>query len=330
MHVVPIQAADANPPNRMTYQGYVVDSTGTALGDASPVIFEVVFRIYAEPQGGVSLWSEKQTVVFNNGSFAVILGEGEVEGSELHPELSSIFVSTTASDRYIGITVKGLGGGDVEIAPRLRLLSAPYSFLSSRASSLVNDTGAVLINSNNGNLLIGGPIQSTGGDPRGANSVDLQVVRTGSSSVSQGEVSVIGGGKNNRAQLRAATVSGGESNAANGENSTVSGGTLNTASGTNSSVGGGHNNTANANSSTVTGGQTNQAIAQHATVGGGSENTASGNYSSVAGGQLNTATAAYASNVGGRNNKATGTHSSTLGGESNLAQGTYSGARQRF
>ncbi len=46
-----------------------------------------------------------------------------------------IFTGSDASDRYIGVTVKGLSGGDVEIQPRMRLLSGPYSLLSHNANN---------------------------------------------------------------------------------------------------------------------------------------------------------------------------------------------------
>ena len=39
-------AADANPPERMTYQGYLVDGNGAVLGNSVPANYDVVFRIY--------------------------------------------------------------------------------------------------------------------------------------------------------------------------------------------------------------------------------------------------------------------------------------------
>ena len=41
-----IYAADANPPERMTYQGYLVDGNGDPLGNSAPVNYDVIFRIY--------------------------------------------------------------------------------------------------------------------------------------------------------------------------------------------------------------------------------------------------------------------------------------------
>ena len=39
-------AADAKPPERMTYQGYLTDSNGVPLGNSAPANYDVVFRIY--------------------------------------------------------------------------------------------------------------------------------------------------------------------------------------------------------------------------------------------------------------------------------------------
>ncbi len=68
------------------------------------------------------------------------------------PNLSSLFTNTSASDRYIEMTVKGIGAGsppaDVTILPRLRLLSSPYAFLARNAvnaGSLVNGANGQVV-----------------------------------------------------------------------------------------------------------------------------------------------------------------------------------------
>lgn len=137
-------AANANPPELMTYQGFLTDANGTALGNTTPKNYDVVFRIYDVSTGGVALWAEQQTVTVDKGQFSVLLGEGSAVGSA-HPALSTIFSGTTVSDRFIGTTVKGLAAGDPEITPRLRMLPTPYSYLSSKALSVVNAGGTSLI-----------------------------------------------------------------------------------------------------------------------------------------------------------------------------------------
>ena len=132
------QGADSNPPGLMTYQGYLTDSNGNALGGEAPANYDVVFRIYDIKEGGAAsniLWTEQQTVTIDKGYFTSLLGEGSQVGSYAHGDLAAIFQSTTASDRFIGMTVLGLGGGDVEIAPRLRLVSSPYSLLATHAKT---------------------------------------------------------------------------------------------------------------------------------------------------------------------------------------------------
>ena len=54
-----IHAADANPPERMTYQGYLVDGNGDPLAPDVPANYDIVFRIYNVKSGGVALWAEQ-------------------------------------------------------------------------------------------------------------------------------------------------------------------------------------------------------------------------------------------------------------------------------
>ena len=68
-----IHAADANPPDRMTYQGYLVDSDGDPLGNSAPANYDVVFRIYNVKSGGIPIWSEQQTITVDKGYFSVLL-----------------------------------------------------------------------------------------------------------------------------------------------------------------------------------------------------------------------------------------------------------------
>lgn len=242
----PAHAQTANPPDFMTYQGYLVDATGAALGATTPVNYTVVFRIYDRPTGGSSLWAESQTVTVDKGNFSVVLGEGAPEGSEPRGALSALYGSNTASDRYIGITVKGLSGGDPEIAPRLRLLTSPYSFLSRWSTGLVASDGTSLLVPDSGRLRISQAIQSTGGNTRGTGAVDLQVLRVAS------QVAQVASGE-------ASTISGGQNNMSSGADSVVSGGNGNTASGIGSAALGGVNNAASGNYATTVGGRLNTA-----------------------------------------------------------------------
>jgi microcystin-dependent protein len=143
------RGADANPPDRMTYQGFLVDGNGQALGLAAPKNYDVIFRVYAAQTGGAALWSEQQTVTVDKGYYSVLLGEGSQYSGEPHGNVSALFVALDASDRFVEMTVKGIGAGstDVTIAPRLRLLTSPYAFLAKNAlyaNSLANGTTQVV------------------------------------------------------------------------------------------------------------------------------------------------------------------------------------------
>ena len=138
--------ANANPPNFMTYQGYLVDGNGNALGTNAPKNYDVIFRIWDAATGGATpLWAEQQTVTVDKGYFSVLLGEGSSIG-EPRPALNTIFTSATASDRWVGLTVKGIGpgGADANILPRLRMLAAPYSYLAQKAITASTVDGAAL------------------------------------------------------------------------------------------------------------------------------------------------------------------------------------------
>lgn len=145
-----LEAADDNPPEGLTYQGYLVDANSDPLGSPTPRNFDIVFRIYNIEQGGDTsnvLWTEQQTVTVDSGYFSVLLGEGSAVGSEAYPAISTIFRAADASDRFIGITVKDLNGTDAVIQPRLRLVTSPYSFLAKHAKgadTIVGSGGTVL------------------------------------------------------------------------------------------------------------------------------------------------------------------------------------------
>lgn len=125
------------PPGQISYQGFLVDANGIPLATNAPKNYDIIFRIYNVPVGTTApLWGELQTVTVDRGYFSVLLGQGSaVPGAPFTNNLSSFFVGSDASDRYIGTTVRGLVGGDVEIQPRMRLLASPYSLLAGTANN---------------------------------------------------------------------------------------------------------------------------------------------------------------------------------------------------
>jgi hypothetical protein len=183
------------------------------------------------------------------------------------------------------------------------------------ATNAEADVDVVIGRKGTGALLVQEPDGTeAGGNNRGDNAVDLQMVRDDANQVASGDFS---------------TISGGDKNRASGGRSTVSGGRSNTATGTYSTISGGENNTATTFHSTVSGGRSNTASSSCTTVSGGENNTASTSYSTVSGGRSNTASSSYTTVSGGENNTASGSYSTILGGSSNTASGQYSVALGR-
>ena len=151
--VTPAHAANQFPPGKMTFQGFLTDAANppVPLGNTSPANTTVIFKIYKSPTGVATadvLWAETQVVTVDKGHFSVLLGEGSVVGSFPHPtDLSGIFIGADASDRWIGLTVDG-----AEITPRIQFFAAPYAQLAKAANSLVNPSGATILNLANNKL----------------------------------------------------------------------------------------------------------------------------------------------------------------------------------
>ena len=151
------RAADARPPEFMTYQGFLVDANGQPLAPSNPANYPVIFRIYDQATGGAKLWAEQQIVTIDKGNFSVLLGEGTEVSGEARPPLSTVFggsgLAANASDRYLGVTVT-ISGTPTEILPRLRLLPAPYAYLARHANALVAGNGQPLAAAGTGNNLV--------------------------------------------------------------------------------------------------------------------------------------------------------------------------------
>jgi len=114
---------------------------------------------------------------------------------------------------------------------------------------------AALVPKGAGALLAAVPNSAaSGGNKRGYNAVDWQMLRDDAAEVASGNYSVVGGGYRNKAAALYSTVSGGRRNTAWGVDSNVAGGQQNEATVDVSCVGGGYKNTANALGASVPGG----------------------------------------------------------------------------
>ncbi len=116
-------ALAASSTQMINYQGKLFDgATAPIDGDVS-----VVFSIYDGETASVALWTEPQTVTFDEGLYSVKLGE-------VNPIPSNLF---NGSERYLGIKV----GADPEMTPRSQLTSVAFSFNSQRLGGKVIQSG---------------------------------------------------------------------------------------------------------------------------------------------------------------------------------------------
>jgi microcystin-dependent protein len=210
----PRARASGNPPARMTYQGYVVDANGNILGNTNtgPKNYDVIFRIWNDQTASATanrVWTEQQTITVDKGYFSVLLGEGSAYSNEPNPPLSSVYTnSTDASDRYVEITVLGIGpnGTPSTIMPRLRLVTSPYAFLAENAVNAAN-----LVNSTNGQVMVvsGSMIGVNKANPAATLDVNGTVMSTGltvNGSASVSALAVSGAISGNSMSVNGATV----------------------------------------------------------------------------------------------------------------------------
>ncbi len=88
-----------NGQANLSIQGTIQNSSGAALPDGR---YELTFRIYSVPSGGVALWTEVQpNVQILGGLYSTILGQ-------ITPLTASSFDFT--QPYYLGVTLKGGGG----------------------------------------------------------------------------------------------------------------------------------------------------------------------------------------------------------------------------
>jgi hypothetical protein len=133
-------AQDKNPPEKMTFQGFLTDEDGAPIGKVEPVNESLIFKIYDLPSSGNLIWGETQTVTIDKGHFSVLLGNGSkvVNTSVNHDDLYQVFTGATSSSRWLGITL-----GESEILPRIQFFAAPYAQLARVANQLASDTGDI-------------------------------------------------------------------------------------------------------------------------------------------------------------------------------------------
>lgn len=261
----------AQAPERMDYQGYIVDGMGVPINDT----LTVILSIHDAETSGNQKWTETQT------SLEILDGILNVTLGAVTALKDTVF---NADTRWLEVKV---GSTTFD---RVRIASSAYAL---RIQTVDGATGGTLT----GSLTAG---KGSFGSNNTNTGTDAFVA--GLDSDASGNWSAVGGGSNNGAFREYSTVGGGRDNDAWGEYSVIAGGRGNSALKLYATVGGGIGNDASDTNSTVSGGAGNTASEHYATVSGGNDNTASGLYSTVSGGKSNTATGLHSSIVGGNTN----------------------------
>lgn len=167
------RAVDYAPPLRMSFQGFLTDSSGTPRGNSSVETLTVTFRLYRTSSAAITdaIWAETQNVIVDKGHFSVVLGEGTAVSGYNSTLAASLFSGNdTDNGRYLGVTV----GTETEVAPRIQFFTTPYSFLSRYATELIgtggnsvlklgaSNVGINLSGTASSTLEVGGTITGTG------------------------------------------------------------------------------------------------------------------------------------------------------------------------
>lgn len=135
-----LQAQTTAVPDRISYQGFVTDLTGTAVGGTGTVNRTVIFRVWDSATASASanlLYSEQQTVTITAGEFSVLVGGGAnvtttpLGFSETAKGPGTVNINSVfgASSRFLGVTVDdGTAAADTEVTPRHQIVTTAYTF----------------------------------------------------------------------------------------------------------------------------------------------------------------------------------------------------------
>lgn len=222
------------------------------------------------------------------------------------------------------------GGGGLTYHAELNNTTSPNDTITVNGISILTGTNAdfAIVPRGTGSILASVPDgTSTGGNKRGSNSVDLQILRNSSTQVASGSYSSLLGGIRNIVSGTQGVIGGGSQNTVNSLNGTVAGGNANTINSSASYCtisGGTSNSIANgAYNSTIGGGQSNGASAHNSFIGGGYFNnisSTSGGYNIIVGGNSNSISyssgSGYSFIGGGQNNQTISSYTTIAGGSS--------------
>ena len=131
---VPSTQAALGINRQLSYQGKLLDSTGTAVADGT---YNIKFSLYSVLTGGSPIWTAAGlvssptalSVTVTGGLFTVALGDTSVAGGSQNA-LTGINWNTDAI--YLGVTI----GTDGEMTPRRRLTAIPQAFNSEQLQGM--------------------------------------------------------------------------------------------------------------------------------------------------------------------------------------------------
>lgn len=175
-HAAVPASATQNVPGQMNYQGYLADpKTGEAYTDG---VYTLQLRIWSSESSTAQascLWGGKYSVYVKGGYFNIMLGDAgatELTAADgvvpvyKNADLWKALWGTSATDteRFLGVTPEQSEGNKpidapFEIAPRQKLLSAPFAFRAQHAqyADAAQDAFSVP-----GNLTVGKNLKVTG------------------------------------------------------------------------------------------------------------------------------------------------------------------------
>ena len=129
-------AVCAGVPSLVSYQGRLTDAAGQPVSDGT---YSLTFAVYPSPTGGTPLWMEEgRSVSVSGGLFTVLLGEVTPLPSQGFPETS-----------WLETRVAG-----TPLAPRVRLVSAPYALRAGAADQVPPSAAVTSLNSLTGNVTL--------------------------------------------------------------------------------------------------------------------------------------------------------------------------------
>ncbi len=307
---------DIATPSLINYQGRLTDEGGMPING----VRDMAFAIFAAANGATPVWAETAAAVpVNAGLFNVVLGS-----------VRPIVNLPDGPDCYLGITVDG-----VALAPRVRLVSVPYSLKSDNADRLddLHATAFALAGHSHNyvqDVTASPPLSSSGGStPNIALNTSMAGDLSGSypsPAIAQKGAAVGQVLKWTGAAWQPRNDSTGSSDnawvrASPSDSVLYTAGFLGLAKGgaTNALYGNLRHTHVNFGSQCTTG--TAGLNYWYCTVGGGLRNCASGDRSTVSGGGLNAASGQSAAVGGGDGNLASANYASVGGGQNNRAQG---------